>query len=80
MYMYGALYPITDLEHWCELYGLWPKEIECESCGELLEVNVPFATKFHRGLCSKPCSCGNDNTPIVFVTIEKKKAKGYAKE
>lgn len=51
------IYPVVDLEEWCQRYGLEPIEQRCYYCGHKQLANVPCAEGDYRGLMSIPHLC-----------------------
>lgn len=58
-----------DLEAWCRCNHLEAYTVPCHVCQRSLAVNIPFASRMHRGLTAPTCICGNDEVPFTFVDL-----------
>lgn len=60
------LYPVESAESWAEKYGLKIKSKTCSECGQDIILDVPFASKNHRGFRTREHGCSEDSHRFTF--------------
>ena len=61
------LFPIEDTDSWARKYDLPIQDDECKNCGDMYSIDVPFATKNHRGLIMADHGCPDHFRKIRFT-------------
>jgi len=68
----SELRPIVDIKEWAKRYDIDLEKVECPTCGDKFEFDVPIAIPGYRGVTMSDHGCGL-TMPARFVPISKEK-------
>lgn len=69
MFASEKIYPIVDINEWCNMYEIEIKENPCLKCGIIFPFTKPFASQGFRGVTQEIHSCGEGYIQSIYRPV-----------